>query len=231
MPAINENLKLLRKAKGMTQEEAADLISVTRQTVSSYESGRTQPDLETLKRLAEVYQADLNDVLYGGNRLQRQLRRVKTIVIILAVIMLLGVLSHSFLFWAMNQFLIITPGTTVTADNKLLIDMRFTLRDIAETIPVICTGVFGTGLLLILYNSINVIHIITYRRLFTFLFATILAMFACALPFAIADKVFGYTDYLLPIWNGAIITLIFFVIVVTAKVLKRHRSKQAFSRT
>ena len=54
MPAINENLKLLRQANGMTQAEVTESISITRQTVSSYESGRTQPDLETLKRLAEA---------------------------------------------------------------------------------------------------------------------------------------------------------------------------------
>ena len=97
MPMINENLKQLRQISGMTQAAVADAISVTRQTVSSYESGRTQPDLETLKRLAEVYGAGLHDVLYGGNRFQRQLRRVKHIIIILTVIMLLGILTHSFL--------------------------------------------------------------------------------------------------------------------------------------
>ena len=70
MPAINENLKLLRNINGMTQAEVAEIISATRQMVSSYESGRTQPDLETLKRIADAYQADIHDVLYGGNRLQ-----------------------------------------------------------------------------------------------------------------------------------------------------------------
>ena len=82
MPAIHENLKLLRLARGMTQANVADAISVTRQTVSSYESGRTQPDLEALKQLAEVYGADIHDVLYGGNRLRLQLRQIQRIIII-----------------------------------------------------------------------------------------------------------------------------------------------------
>ena len=88
----------------MTQEEVASIISVTRQTVSSYESGRTQPDLETLKRLAEIYQADLNDVLYGGNRLQRRLRRVRTAAIILLAMVMLGILTQSLLFLIINTY-------------------------------------------------------------------------------------------------------------------------------
>jgi hypothetical protein len=138
---------------------------------------------------------------------------------------LFGIVAHSFLFWVINHFFKIAPGTTVTADNKAFVDMRLTLRDIAEAIPVICTSVFGLGLLLILHNSINVIHVMTFRKLFAFLFALIIAMFACAIQFAIADEVFGYMDYLLPIWICVIIAFIFFVILVTAKVIKRRRSK------
>ena len=63
--SINKNLRALRTAKGMTQEDAANQMGLTRQAISSYESGRTQPDLETLMRLAEVYGTDLDAVLYG----------------------------------------------------------------------------------------------------------------------------------------------------------------------
>ena len=55
MSTIHENLRQIRSMCGMTQEEAASRIHVTRQAISSYESGRTQPDLDTLKRLADAY--------------------------------------------------------------------------------------------------------------------------------------------------------------------------------
>jgi len=77
MSSIHENLKAARKARGMTQEEAAQHLGVTRQTVSSYEAGRTQPDLDMLRRLAEVYDTEINDLLYGDSREQRRWRRVR----------------------------------------------------------------------------------------------------------------------------------------------------------
>ena len=52
--AINHELRQLRLARGMTQEQAAERLGVTRQALSSYETGRTRPDLDTLLRLAEV---------------------------------------------------------------------------------------------------------------------------------------------------------------------------------
>lgn len=45
MPSIHENLKQLRRARNLTQEDVADRLGFARQTISSYESGRTQPDV------------------------------------------------------------------------------------------------------------------------------------------------------------------------------------------
>ena len=41
---IRENLKRLRTDRGLTQEQLAQRVHLTRQAISSYESGRTQPD-------------------------------------------------------------------------------------------------------------------------------------------------------------------------------------------
>ena len=45
---ISQNLKDLRRLSGLTQEQVAEKVGLTRQAISSYESGRTQPDLDTL---------------------------------------------------------------------------------------------------------------------------------------------------------------------------------------
>lgn len=45
---IGKNIKRLRLAKGYTQQQLANLLGITRQAVSSYESDRTQPDFETI---------------------------------------------------------------------------------------------------------------------------------------------------------------------------------------
>ena len=57
-----------RKSLGLTQDQLAEKLFVTRQTVSLWENGKTQPDVQTLERIAAVFQVDLMTVLYGGNR-------------------------------------------------------------------------------------------------------------------------------------------------------------------
>ena len=54
---INKNLRDVRQISGMTQEEVASRVGLTRQAISSYESGRTEPDLDMLIKLAGLYQA------------------------------------------------------------------------------------------------------------------------------------------------------------------------------
>ena len=50
---LNENLRNIRKAKGLSQEELAIKLNVVRQTVSKWEKGRSVPDADLLVRLAE----------------------------------------------------------------------------------------------------------------------------------------------------------------------------------
>lgn len=58
---IGAKIRDARVARGMTQEELASAVSVSRSTLSSWERGRTQPDLESLARLSELLQCDLLD--------------------------------------------------------------------------------------------------------------------------------------------------------------------------
>ena len=65
MRDIGKNIKALRMAKGMTQEDLAAALFVTRQTVSNYENGRSRPDLDMLLNIAQVLDADTTAILYG----------------------------------------------------------------------------------------------------------------------------------------------------------------------
>lgn len=62
-----ENLLIARKAKGMTQEEVADLLGVHRTTYNRYEKGLRAPDLETVTKLAELFEVTTDYLL--GNKL------------------------------------------------------------------------------------------------------------------------------------------------------------------
>ena len=60
---LHENLKILRKQKGFTQEELADKVHVVRQTVSKWEKGLSVPDAATLQNIAEVLEVNVNELL------------------------------------------------------------------------------------------------------------------------------------------------------------------------
>lgn len=62
---IGKNVARFRKELGMTQDELAEKLLVSRQTVSSWERERTQPDLETVKGLAEALHVTMEDLIYG----------------------------------------------------------------------------------------------------------------------------------------------------------------------
>ena len=68
MAMVGENIRSRRLALRMTQEELAAKLYTTRQTVSNYEQSRSEPDLETLKLLAEQLDTDVETLLYGPEK-------------------------------------------------------------------------------------------------------------------------------------------------------------------
>lgn len=59
---FGEKLQMLRKNKGYSQEELADLLGVTRQSVSKWESGSTYPEMDKLLSLCKIFNVSLNDL-------------------------------------------------------------------------------------------------------------------------------------------------------------------------
>lgn len=111
---LGENIKRLRKQKGISQEELAIRLHVVRQTVSKWERDLSVPDAELLQRMADIFEVG-TDALLGGtipaeadrNELAEQLSRIneqlairnrrarriwKTIAIILASIVALWII-------------------------------------------------------------------------------------------------------------------------------------------
>lgn len=60
---FKDNLMALRKMKGLSQEELADKINVSRQTLSKYETGESLPDVEKCKQIADVFDVSLDDLV------------------------------------------------------------------------------------------------------------------------------------------------------------------------
>lgn len=65
MNDVAKNIRKIRSASGMTQEELAEKMYVTRQTISNWENGKSQPDVETLTKLAELFHVEVTELIYG----------------------------------------------------------------------------------------------------------------------------------------------------------------------
>ena len=60
---FNENLKAARERRNMTQKEVADNIGVAKSTYSLYESGQREPNVQTIKRIADTLNVSADDLL------------------------------------------------------------------------------------------------------------------------------------------------------------------------
>ena len=62
---FNEKLQELRKNKGLTQEELAEILFVSRTAISKWESGRGYPNIESLKAIAKLFSITVDELLSG----------------------------------------------------------------------------------------------------------------------------------------------------------------------
>ena len=64
--AFPENLQFLRTQKDITQEQLAEQLNVSRQSVSKWESGTSFPEMDTLLRICDLYTVNLDTLLRGS---------------------------------------------------------------------------------------------------------------------------------------------------------------------
>ena len=62
---FGEKLQQLRKSKGLTQEELAQALYVSRTAVSKWESGRGYPSIDSLKEISAYFSVTMDDLLSG----------------------------------------------------------------------------------------------------------------------------------------------------------------------
>lgn len=65
---IGALLKELRRQRAVTQEQLAEMLNVSRRTVSRWETGSNMPDLDILIEIADYYKIDIRELLDGERR-------------------------------------------------------------------------------------------------------------------------------------------------------------------
>lgn len=66
MSRFGTTFKKLRMKQNKTQTELARELGIARSTVSMYEQGEREPDLNTLEKIADYFQVDMNEILGHG---------------------------------------------------------------------------------------------------------------------------------------------------------------------
>ena len=71
MPSFANIIKNLRISRGITQEQLASMLKVSRSAIGMYETGSRQPDFETLEAFADIFNVDM-DYLLGRSTVERK---------------------------------------------------------------------------------------------------------------------------------------------------------------
>lgn len=75
---LNENIKAIRKSKGLSQQELAIKLNVVRQTISKWENGLSVPDSDMLIAMSEVFEVPVSTLL-GENIEEKKTDELKAI--------------------------------------------------------------------------------------------------------------------------------------------------------
>ena len=71
-----KNLRKLRLAKGISQQQLADAVWVTQQSINKYENHNIEPDIQTMIRIADYFNTSI-DYLVGHTDIERMIETVK----------------------------------------------------------------------------------------------------------------------------------------------------------
>lgn len=209
MPAIHENLKRLRIARGLTQREVAEKLFLTRQAISSYESGRTQPDIDTLKRFAQLYDVDITSVLYGDVKTLRRQKLLHVTSIITWIILFLGSLASSVPVWIANHYFVAQNGASFDSVSSI-VETRFALLDAHEFFDSFSGASFFVMAIALLVLTAGMEPPIKAKAKLKFLAVLLIGCAAAVLPWMLSDPFYGFWDYcIVPVRNLLFAALIF----------------------
>ena len=69
---VKEQIRAYRSSLGLSQEELAEAVYVTRQTISNWETGKSYPDIQSLLRLSALYGVSLDQLIKGDAERKNQ---------------------------------------------------------------------------------------------------------------------------------------------------------------
>lgn len=121
---IGDKLKEARLKKNMTQEEVAEKIFVSRQSISNWENNKTYPDIGNVIALSDLYEISLDELLKGSDNFMKHLeestdlvksnKKLIGLIIIALIIVVVIALFTEFMPERLNMVAIFTLSIILT---------------------------------------------------------------------------------------------------------------------
>lgn len=113
MRDIGSNIRNIRMLRRITQEELAERLFITRQAVSSYETGRTRPDIDMLIKIADALSTDTNSLLYGPPQTTENKRAKIELIVGIIAVLITGIgyigINHYLLYQVGHKIVLSVP--------------------------------------------------------------------------------------------------------------------------
>ncbi len=225
---INENLRSARINCGLTQEQVAQQVGISRQALSYYESGRSQPDLDMLMSLCKVYNTDINDILYGLRKSRKALTAVKIIAVVLGVLVFLLTFASAFMLSYADMFYPVSEGQ-VHSDEVMNLLVKMSLWDkikVADAVNINLSFWGYLGLFVVLLATKTYIPTgkkLIYAGIITFAVLGTGALFAAINP----SDVYTLQEYITtPLLVCIRIWVIFLADIITEYFIQRNKRRK-----
>ena len=179
---FNEKLQMLRKQKGLTQEELGEILFVSRTAISKWESGRGYPNIDSLKEIAKFFGLTVDQLLSCDERLlfaeedgKQKENKIRDLTFGLIDICVL-------LFFILPLFACKIDGV-VRAVSLVNLVGKLEYLKVTYIVIVTITALYG-GIELILINSQNLLWI-KCKRLISLILSSL-----CVVFFAVSREVY-----------------------------------------
>jgi transcriptional regulator with XRE-family HTH domain len=105
---IGPKFKKARLEKKLTQENVAEILNVSRSTISSWEVGRSYPDLDNLVSISNLYDVSLDNLLREDSKMVKKLsldtKQKKRFKIIISLLLIFIVITAGYVFMLLNSY-------------------------------------------------------------------------------------------------------------------------------
>ncbi|MBO4558576.1 MAG: helix-turn-helix domain-containing protein [Lachnospiraceae bacterium] len=131
MSDISKHIRRIRQERGLTQEQLAEKMHLSRQAISNWETGKTSPDIDSLLALADILDTDVMELLYGEKstnknnpenvnleliyKTVKEFILMKKIIKAIVTVALVGVLA----FFAVQLFRYMKPDVRIGYDTQV----------------------------------------------------------------------------------------------------------------